>query len=165
MASSRTRAPNLLHPWATEFEDNYVAGVGYQNFPFAPTLGGLRFGGEAGISVRGGSGAVESLEAWAAFVLRYDGIVFGPIRVTPSFSAGLSAVTGTLGIEDERVRSMPGGNGHLLFYLGPELNLSLVDHPEYEAFIRLQHRSGGNQTLGNLFDGANALVGGVRYRF
>ncbi len=156
----------LLHPWATEFEDNFIGGAGVSYHPFQPILGGLRAGLEAGVAIRGGLNAVPSLEGWLGVNLRYDGIVLGPVRVSPSMTAGFSAVTGTMGVEAQRERdAVGGGDAHLLFYLGPELNLSLVDAPDYEAFVRLQHRSGGNTTLGNMYDGANALVGGVRYHF
>jgi hypothetical protein len=35
----------------------------------------------------------------------------------------------------------------VLFYLAPETNFALVDHPETELFLRLQHRSGAWETL------------------
>ena len=52
----------------------------------------------------------------------------------------------------------------LLYYLGPELNFSLVDHPNVEAFIRIQHRSGGYGTIAKI-DAANADALGLRWKF
>ncbi|MHB1102698.1 MAG: hypothetical protein ACYC0C_07990 [Devosia sp.] len=49
-------------------------------------------------------------------------------------------------------------------YLGPELNLSLVEQPNWEIFWRLQHRLGGYGWIANI-DGSNAVTGGFRYKF
>ena len=124
---------------------------------------GFGLGIEAGLAARLGEGA--SGEAWAGVVGRYDGFVIADtLRITPALTVGLSVVTGTMGIEARREREV-GGSATLLFYLGPELDFSLVDHPNVEVFMRIQHRSGAWETLGNLRDGANANVIGARWTF
>ena len=52
----------------------------------------------------------------------------------------------------------------LLFYLGPEIALSTADHPEWEVFWRVHHRSGGFGLIAHV-NGSNANVVGVRLNF
>lgn len=147
-------------PWGVNYENNYVLGGGYQHFWLThPT--GLRIGGEVGAAIRGGDSF--SAEAWAGVVARYDGLVIGDtVRISPAVTFGLTAETAPVGIE---VLNRGDGDSTLLFYIGPEINVSLVDHPDTEVFWRIHHRSGAWGTLGNMADGANATSFGVRWKF
>ncbi|CDP50505.1 hypothetical protein [Paradevosia shaoguanensis] len=149
-----------MQPWAVTYENNFVLGGGYQQFWLNhPT--GLRIGGEAGAALRMGDSF--SGEAWAGIVARFDGLVLGDtVRIAPSVTFGLTAETAPVGIE---AGNRGGGDSTLLFYIGPELNVSWVDHPETEVFWRIHHRSGAWGTLGNMADGANASSFGVRWKF
>lgn len=150
-------------PFATNYEDNYVLGAGYQHF-FLNLDNDVRIGGEVGIAGRFGSDR-PSGEVWAGIVTRYDGWTFDNIRISPSLTFGLSAETGTVGWEAHHVSEWTGGDATLLFYLSPELNFSSVDNPNIDYFWRIQHRSGAWGTLGNMGDGANATTVGIRYHF
>jgi hypothetical protein len=96
---------------------------------------------------------------------RYDVRVLDVVRVGASMTLGLSAVTGTAIGRERDSEAFHNGDATLLFYMGPEINLSLVDQPEKEVFVRLHHRSGAWETLGGMAAGADALIGGVRIHF
>jgi len=147
--------------WQNEYESNFFGGVGYQYFLYEHS-GGFKFGVEAGLGVRAGDRS--SAEVWAGAVGRLDMFQFGDIRITPSITAGFSVVTDTIGIETERARSIGRDSVPFLYYLGPEIAVSHVDHPEFEAFGRIHHRSGGFGTIAEI-DGSNAVVLGLRYKF
>lgn len=142
------------------WEDNYYIGGGYQRLWGDPN--GFRYGGEVGVTAR--LGPENSLEGWAGVVGRYDWDL-GPFRAGLAMTFGLSAVTNTLVGRERESEEFHDGDARLLFYLGPELNLSLADHPETELFLRLQHRSGAWETLGKMAAGADAGVIGVRWHF
>jgi len=147
-------------PWAVTYEDNYVFGAGYQQF-WLNHPAGLRIGGEVGASIRAGDSF--SAEGWAGIVARFDGLVIGDtFAISPSVTFGLTAETAPVGIE---AQNRGKGDSTLLFYIGPEINVSTVDNPDTEVFWRIQHRSGAWGTLGDMADGANATTFGVRWKF
>ena len=151
-----------LQPWTLNWEDNYVAAMGYQQT--VVDWYDVRIGGEFGVAGRFGSPG-NSLEAWAGAFIRYDGFVIADtVRISPSFTIGLSVATAPIGIEKVRAGWINQTDVPLLVYLGPEINVSLVDHPQWEVFARLQHRSGGYGWIGHI-DGSNADVLGIRYKF
>ena len=153
---------NSLTPFIANYEDNFVLGGGYQKFLFEP-LPDLRLGAEIGMALRGGTST--SGEIWAGPVLRYDGLRLGDkLRLSPSLTVGLSAVTGPIGVEAERAERR-NGDPTLLFFMAPEIAVSTLDNPDTELFYRVQHRSGAWDTLGGMADGANAQVFGIRFKF
>lgn len=143
------------------YEDNYYLGGGYQRL--WGDYDGFRFGGEVGLTGR--FGPENSLEGWAGVVGRYDWRVFDLFRLGVSMTFGVSAVTGTAVGRERDSQAFHGGNATVLFYMGPEINLSLIDQPELEVFVRLHHRSGAWETLGGMAAGADAGVAGVRWHF
>ncbi|HEV7718340.1 MAG TPA: hypothetical protein VGO70_05115 [Arsenicitalea sp.] len=147
-------------PMFATYENNFLLGAGYQHFFLSGN--NVRIGGEVGAALRFGDST--SQEVWAGIVGRYDGFVLGNVRVSPAFTFGLSYETGTVGIEGTR-QAMYGGDPTILFYMGPELNLSWADNPNFEVFWRIQHRSGAWGTVGNFSDGANATTVGLRWHF
>jgi len=153
---------HALAPLVADYEDNVVLGAGYQKF-LAEPLPDFHLGVEAGLALRGGQQA--SGEVWAGAVARYDGWTIGEqLRISPAFTFGLSAVTNSIGVEAERAADRHADPG-LLFYLAPEINLSAPDNPDTELFYRVQHRSGAWGTMGDMFDGHNAQVIGLRHHF
>ncbi|MCC6887684.1 MAG: hypothetical protein IT536_04035 [Hyphomicrobiales bacterium] len=155
--------------------DNMIIGAAYQRDIWR--WRGFRIGAEIGIADRFGTyhlccgpetikGSVKhSGELWGGIVLGFDGILlFNTVRVAPSVVLGLSAITNSIGVERQR-EAAHSGNAHLLFYLAPELALSIPRIPNVEAVMRLHHRSGWDGTLGNMREGYNAYVFGVRWRF
>ncbi len=148
-------------PFLPSYEDNYLIGVGYQHF-FLNLPADISFGAEVGVDARFGS-LPMSAELWGGFVARYDGLTLGNVRISPALTLGLSAETGR--VQSENKFANPDSNTALLFYIGPELNFSFVDHPNTEVFWRIQHRSGAWNTIGDIGDGANATTVGVRFHF
>jgi len=150
---------DAITPWDNTYEGNFFAGVGYQNFLYH--YDAFSLGVEAGLGLR--AGYHPSAEFWAGAVARIDMLRFGDITITPSITAGLSVVTDTIGVETERAEAI-GQSVPVLYYLGPEVAVSHAVHPEFEGFLRLQHRSGGFGTIAHI-DGSNAVVLGLRYKF
>lgn len=151
------------NPLTVDYERRTVLGGGYQHF-LHETPRGLQLGMEVGAAVRAIAGLTAEL--WAGPVLRHEGIVlFDTLRVAPSFTAALSAVSDAHPGRERELEARSDGNAHLLFYLGPEISLSRADAPEVEAFWRLHHRSGANGTLGDMRGAMNANVVGLRWRY
>lgn len=158
---------DTLNITANHYEDNYVIGGGYQQF-FTDKWAGFRLGFEVGIAGRlSFTGAdPHSFETWYGYVLRHDGIAIGDaIRIAPAISTGFSMVTDLIGIERVRNSWVPtNGPVTLLFYLGPEINITATAFPNWEAFFRIHHRSGLYGTIAHV-DGSNAAAVGLRYKF
>ena len=146
-------------PFTAPYNSDSIVGGGYQQF--FSNWNGLKFGAEIGLAAR--FSTVTSAELWGGIVGRYDGWSLGPVRISPALTFGLSAVSGYVTTEAQQVPRL-GKDVPVLFYLGPELNFSLVDHPNVEAFIRIQHRSGGYGTIAKI-DAANADAIGLRWKF
>lgn len=145
-----------------DYERNAVLGGGYQFYPYS--IGNVKLGGEIGIAARFGKGLTG--EVWAGPVARYEQIKLGErLFITPSFTAGLSLVNDAQRGREREQEVKDDGNANVLFYLGPEINVSFSEDSSTEFFWRLHHRSGGGKTLGNMKGAANANVFGVRYKF
>ncbi|WP_296071983.1 hypothetical protein [uncultured Agrobacterium sp.] len=145
-----------------EYEKNAILGGGYQFYPYR--IGNVKLGGEIGISARFGKGLTG--EVWAGPVARYEQIRLSErLFITPSFTAGLSLVTDAQPGREREQEIKDDGNANVLFYLGPEINVSFSEDSSTEFFWRLHHRSGGGKTLGNMKGATNANVFGVRYKF
>lgn len=98
---------------------------------------------------------------WAGVRVKHQGPVIGSVAISPAFTAGLSAVTGETEIE----REGRDGDASFLGYLGPELSARWSGAPNLELIWQLHHRSGANGTFGDMGEGSNANVFGIRYRF
>ncbi len=147
--------------WSSGYETNSFVGAGYQRFFYE--YESFALGLEAGLGIRMGSGETTSAEAWAGLVGRLTEFEFGPVNITPSITGGFSVVTDTIGVETARTAAS-GDSATVLYYLAPEIAVSHDDHPEWEAFGRIQHRSGGFGTIAHI-DGSNAVTMGLRYKF
>ena len=158
--------------------DNYIVGATYQR-DFIHALG-WAVAGEIGVADRFGhyavccsplqatvtsSSVLNSGELWFGPAVRYDAFVlFKTLRIVPGFTAGFSLVTNSIGAEEGKVQFEPG-NATFLGYLGFDVAFSLVGLPEWELVIEEHHRSGAHQLFGHLYEGYNANVVGLRYRF
>lgn len=148
--------------FGTDYQDAYLLGGGYQHF-FIGEEGGLRAGLEAGAALR--KGPDVSGEGWAGVVLRADDILENEqLIVSASVTGGLSLITNPLDVEVARELSRDG-DSTFLFYMAPEISVSTPSSPNTEVFWRVQHRSGGWNTLGNMGEGANANTIGLRWNF
>jgi hypothetical protein len=80
--------------------------------------------------------------------ISFDGFVlFDTIRIAAAATTGFSFTTDSIGRERERELAY-GGSARALIYFGPEIIISMVNHPELEFVYREQHRSGANGTFG-----------------
>lgn len=148
-----------IDPPTEGFEDNYLLGLGYQRG--WGDMNGALYGVEAGLAGR--FGETTSLEAWGGLFARYN-FDIGPIRLAPALTFGLSGVTNYMaGGETERIEEFDG-DGHLLFYLGPEISVGPTDG-NYEVFARMHHRSGAWGTLGGVHGDADVAAIGFRSFF
>lgn len=147
----------------TDYTDAYILGGGVQTFVYGQD-DGLKLGIEAGASLR--KGPDVSGEVWAGAVIRADGFIHTDrFKVSASVTGGFSATTAPLDVEVVRELSRGDGDSSVLFYMAPELSLSFDSNPNVEIFYRLQHRSGGWETLGGMGEGSNANTVGLRYHF
>ncbi|MDF2798145.1 MAG: hypothetical protein K0R85_889 [Devosia sp.] len=147
---------------ATDYQDAYMLGAGYQHF-FLGQENGFRLGLEGGAAVRKGPDFAG--EVWAGVVARSDGFInTDKIKISASITGGLSLITNPLDVEVVRELKRDG-DSTFLFYMAPELSISTKDNPDMEFFWRVQHRSGGWNTLGHMGEGANANTLGVRWSF
>ena len=145
--------------WQDHYESNLFAGIGYQRFFYQ--YESFKLGIEAGLGLRMGSPG--SAEIWAGAVARLTEFRVGDFAIVPSLTFGLSVVTDTIGVDTARARQL-GHDVPVLYYLSPEISVSNIHAPEWEAFGRIQHRSGGFGTIADI-DGSNAAVLGIRYKF
>jgi len=150
---------HAFNPFGDNYNGDWEVGGGYQQF-FA-RWGGFRLGGEAGAALRFSNSM--SAEVWGGVVGRYDGLAIGPLHISPAFTAGFSAVSGYISSEANQIPAL-GRGVPLLYFLGPEINFSLDQYPNVEAFWRIQHRSGGYGSIAKI-DAANADVVGLRFKF
>jgi hypothetical protein len=140
-------------------DGNFIIGGAYSRDLFEAWT--FVFSAEVGLAGRFGDGS--SGEIWGAGGLRYRIPISDVARLSLGLFVGLSVVTDPIGIE--RVReARHDGDATLLFYFTPELALQLASWPNTELVYRLHHRSGLFRTLGNMVEGTNAHVLGVRWR-
>jgi len=156
--------------------DNYIVGAAYGLEIWRPGYGFV-IGIEVGIADRFGryetcclpitksDGLIHSVEAWGGVSFGHSGIVIGGLYFKPMVVVGLSAINRAIGAERQNEAERNNSSARLLFYLGPELAVSPVAFPNLELVARLHHRSGFYGTLGELMEGYNATVLGMRYRF
>jgi hypothetical protein len=119
-------------------------------------------GAEIGSALRFGDG--NSGEFWGGGTLTYRGFDSGSLSVIPTGIFGLSAITSPTGVERERA-IRHGGNETLLLYLGLELAVTTRQLHGWEIVYRVHHRSGAYGLLGNVLEGHNANVIGLRHYF
>jgi len=68
--------------------------------------------------------------------------------------------------EVPRVEAAAHGDArHLLNYLVFELALGLPQQPQWDAIIRVHHRSGIYGLFGGVHGGSNFVTGGIKYKF
>ena len=151
----------MLFPFTADYEDAIILGGGYQQY-FAEPFDDFKVGLEVGAAIR--TGPQTTGELWAGTVGRYDGwVIDDTVRISPSLTFGISAVTDTMGIEAEREQA-DRLSGDILFYLSPEISFATMDNPQSEVFWRLHHRSGAWNTFGG-GGTANATTIGIRTSF
>lgn len=139
----------------------YLVGISYDT-QFIKIVKGLTLGGEVGIDERFGDG--DSAEFWGGPSLRYNITICNIVTISLGFTGGLSAVTDAIGMERVRERYRPG-DATLLFYFGPEVGFQFNSIPRVAFVLGIHHRSGAAGTLGNMGEGINGYICGIRYYF
>lgn len=108
---------------------------------------------------------IHTFEVWSGDKVRWENFRLGDFaKLALAGTVGISVVTRPIGRERQREID-DHGNAHLLFYVAPELAISPNAHPEFELVVRIPHRSGAERILGNMDEGYNADVVGIRYSF
>lgn len=151
----------IVEPWHPH-ESNYIVGSA---FALDLTKLGPNFvlGAEIGLAGRFGTNAIGSTEIWAGPTIRYKGFTLGDtLTIAPALILGFSVATASIGVESEREQKH-GGTSSLLFRFTPELTFRLKTVPNLEFVYRIHHRSGLYGTLGDLKEGSNAHVFGIRW--
>jgi hypothetical protein len=141
-------------------DDSYIVGGAYGRDLWVSPWNFV-FTTEIGVAGRFDGGA--SAEIWGAGGFRQR-VSIGVARLSLGLFVGLSAISDPTDIERAR-EIRKDGDATLLFYFTPELALQLAYWPQLELVYRLHHRSGLFQTLGNLREGANAHVLGLRWYY
>jgi hypothetical protein len=181
--AGRTNSGNLKDTFAfgvgapqRMFYDNYIVGGAYQR-DFFQFNSGVLVGAEVGLADRFGNykiccdtiaysnGVMHSAELWGGISFRHQGVaLFDTVRISPGFVFGLSAISNPIG--QEALRQIDnGGSASVLFYLGFDVAFALAALPNTELVLRVQHRSGAYGMLGDMKEGNNANVIGIRHRF
>jgi hypothetical protein len=142
-------------------DGNYLVGIAYAR-DFANLDWGFNLGGEIGYAARFGNDRGSS-EIWFGPTLRHRGFRIGDfLTLSPGLVLGLSAVTAPIGIEPDR-ESQHNGSADILFRFSPELAFRFTAWPNFELVYRVHHRSGLYGVLGDLKEGSNAHVIGLRW--
>ena len=142
-------------------ESNYLVGAAYAR-DFTNLNWGFVLGGEIGYAARFGNDRGSS-ELWLGPTLRHRGFPIGNLfTLAPALSLGFSAVTAPIGIETDREIKHTGTAG-ILFRFSPELAFRFKAWPNFELVYRVHHRSGLYGVLGDLKEGSNAHVIGLRW--
>ena len=84
------------------------------------------------------------------------------MTLSPGLVLGFSAVTAPIGIESDR-EIKHGGSAGVLFRFSPELALRFNTWKNFELVYRVHHRSGLYGVIGDLKEGSNAHVIGLRW--
>ncbi|MCZ0961047.1 hypothetical protein [Paracoccus benzoatiresistens] len=145
-----------------DYEDNYITGLGYQDFFLRARR--IDIGYELGAAKRYGDDSTA--EIWAGLVARVEDIHLAEnLFFSPSIVIGLSHVDAIHAGREERLEEKYEGDASLVFYFSPEIDFKLSPQSRYSFFWRLHHRSGAWRTLGNMKGASNANVFGIRMRF
>jgi hypothetical protein len=151
-----------LNVFGGNYEDNYISGLGYQDFFFRTRRTSVGY--ELGAARRYGSDS--TVEIWGGLVARMDDIQLARnLSFSPSIVFGLSHVDATHDGREQRLEAEYDGDAGLVFYFSPEVDFKVSPQSRYSFFWRLHHRSGAWKTLGDVKGLTNANVFGLRLRF
>jgi hypothetical protein len=152
-----------LTPFYAPFDGTGIAGAALDHrlWNLGPYF---HVSGELGSAARFGPGEDPSLELWTGVGLYYNGVTLGPVTIGAGLVGGFSVVTGPTAVERQREIKIDG-SATFLGYLSPEIDITFASHPNLQIVYGLHHRSGAWQTFGNMGEGANADVIGIRHTF
>lgn len=126
--------------------------------------GGYQFSDADAVILNGQVYDNDSGQIWGALYVRYDVFPWNHlVHTTVAISTGLNYSFEKPAHEE--AEDHDEGTKKLLHYLSPEITLALPDHKEWEAVLRLHHRSGVFGFFGCNHCGSNVVTVGVRKRF
>jgi hypothetical protein len=152
-----------VQPWSYDWgrelfvgaSHSYRLGRFWRDFTFDAEIGGgYRFGD------------TNTLDAWGAFYLRYDGFPWRD-RLYTAFgvSTGLHWLDTLPEAETGPPERPEPHRSKWLHYFSPELVFSLPDSPQHEVAIRYHHRSGIFGNMNGVWEGSNVLMIAYRHRY
>jgi hypothetical protein len=156
---SKGNLGETINPFV-EHESNYLLGLTYAR-DFVSLAPQIALGGEIGYAARFGQDRGSS-ELWASLMFRHRGFPVNTFTLAPAFGFGASGVTRSIGVESERVDAHRG-NASVLFHFTAELAFRSSSWKNFELIYRIHHRSGFYGVLGDLKEGSNANVIGLRW--
>jgi hypothetical protein len=111
-------------------------------------------------------GDTDTLDAWGAFYVRYDGFPWRD-RLYTAFgvSTGLHWLDTLPEAETGPPERPEPHRSKWLHYFSPELVFSLPDSPQHEVAIRYHHRSGIFGNMNGVWEGSNVLMIAYRHRY
>lgn len=155
---------NFVAPTRYQYGNSWITGGTFSRRLLS--VGPVDFEGEVGAGKRWGS--LGEGEGWLALYGRWTWFPWNEyVRTTVAVSTGLTLATGNPRYE---VRREGVKGAYVLHYLSPEITFA-PPKSQWEGFLRLHHRSGGGDFIGDtsIFKGASGgaqyLVSGIRYRF
>ena len=152
-----------VQPWSYDWGRELFIGASH-NYRFGRFWRDFTVDAEIGGGYRFGD--TDSLEAWGAFYLRYDGF---PWRNRLYTAFGLSTGLHWLDTLPEAETGTPArpepNRSKWLHYFSPELVFSLPDTPRDEVVIRYHHRSGMFGHMNGVWEGSNVLMAAWRRRY
>ncbi len=153
----------IIEPWNGAYGDDTVVG-GTVGRRFARFWRFFTVGAELGGMYR--FGETEGGQFWAIATLSYDGFpwtdyvytTFG-LTMGPDLVTRLPQAERGTDLRPEKNQSMWLNN------FSPELTFALPSAPQNAVVVRYIHRSGIFGTFNGVYEGANTLIVGYRYRF
>jgi hypothetical protein len=152
-----------VQPWSYDWGRELFIGASH-NYRFGRFWRDFTVDAEIGGGYRFGD--TDSLEAWGAFYLRYDGFPWRDRLYTAfGLSTGLHWLD-TLPEAETGTAARPEPNrSKWLHYFSPELVFSLPDTPRDEVVVRYHHRSGMFGHMNGVWEGSNVLMAAWRRRY
>jgi len=152
-----------VQPWSYDWGRDLFVGASH-SYRFGRFWRDFTFDAEIGGGYRFGD--TNTLDAWGAFYVRYDGF---PWRNRLYTAFGLSTGLHWLDTLPEAETGTPQrpepNRSKWLHYFSPELVFSLPDTPRDEVAIRYHHRSGFFGNMNGVWEGSNVLMVSWRRRY
>jgi len=152
-----------VQPWSYDWgrelfvgaSHSYRLGRFWRDFTFDAEIGGgYRFGD------------TNTLDAWGAFYVRYDGFPWRDLLYTAfGVSTGLHWLDTLPEAETGPPERPEPHRSKWLHYFSPELVFSLPESPQHEVAIRYHHRSGIFGNMNGVWEGSNVLMIAYRHRY